>query len=186
MKTINKQNKQSKALTHNKSEQDNNELTNKQQAFVDKIMIEGMTPSAAYLAVYPNVSKKSATSAASRLLKHPNVITALSSLSKRLEGLATIPKHKIVQELKEFLELCKAEGNKKYFMEALDMINKMMGNYQHNTTVTKISLTNESLSFGGWNPDSDADFIEMTPTEDTIEDSIEDTTEEEESDDDIF
>ena len=54
-------------------------------------------------------------------------------------------------------------SNRKYYLQALDMLNKMMGYYQHNQTITKVNIEG-SLDFGGWDPEGSSTNIEyITP-----------------------
>ena len=138
-------------------------LNPKQQAFVNAVMMDGLKPVDAYLLVYPDITRKVAHASASRLLKHPLVITAFSSLSDQVKSLETIPKHYLVQKLKSILERCDKEKNYKYMMESIDMINKMMGNYTTQKVVTQINLTEQAIDFGGWNPDN-GQVIDITPS----------------------
>ncbi len=161
-------------------------LTPKMESFVKEIMVNGLRPVDAYLIVYPKVSRKVASASASRLLKHPAVITALSSLSIQVKSFDKVPKNFIIDKLKTFLATCETEGNKKYFMEALDMMAKLSGHYQHNTTVTKINLTGEAVEFGGFNPDQ-GELIDVTPSMTEIGTSIDEPEEDDEDNlDDLF
>ena len=138
-------------------------LTTKHKEFVEKIIVDGLKPVDAYLAVYPNVSRKNASSAASRLLKHPSIITEFQSLSVHLKALENAPKYQVMKELKDLLGVMKRPGkdyNPKYIIECLDMINKMMGYYNHTTTSVSIKV-DKSISFGGFDP-SDAEYIDIT------------------------
>ena len=142
-------------------------ITTKHKEFVQKIVVDGLKPVDAYLSIYPNVSRKNASSAASRLLKHPSVVTEFQSLAVHLKALEHAPKYQVMKELKELLAVMKRPGkdyNPKYIIECLDMINKMMGYYNHTTTNVSIKV-DKSISFGGFDP-SDAEFVDITPSKD--------------------
>jgi len=133
-------------------------LNEKQLAFIRHIVMDNMSPQHAYLAVYKGVSRPVASTNAYRLLKKPAVKTALTELSEQRKALSNIPKSFILDKLKEILSKAEEEGNFKYQIEALDMVNKMMGHYETTKTNINVNLTEQPISFGGYNPD---EFIEL-------------------------
>jgi len=144
-----------------KIEEKESVLNDKQQAFIDNMLIKNMSVPDAYMAVYKVKNKSTASSNGYRLLKQPEVKASIASLSSQLKHLAHVPKHLVVQELKVLLDQAKADKNYKYQVEVLDMLNKMMGYYNHDKTVTNIQIS-QKLDFNGFDPD-DTSFIDITP-----------------------
>ncbi len=134
-------------------------LNAKQKAFVELMLMKGMTPSEAYMSVYQVKNKTTANTNAYRLMKQPHIITELSSLSNHLRALSKVPNHLLVEKGMAILKRCEEDldipGNRKYYMEALDFLAKISGAYQHNTTVTKVDIKGD-LTFDGWNPNTDS------------------------------
>ncbi len=147
-------------------------LNEKQREFVRLIVVEGMTPLDSYMAVYKVSSRKIGSNGCYTLLKREHIKAELASQSNQLKALSHVPKHYLIKKVKALLEICEADlndaGNRKYYIECLDMINKMSGNYENNKTVTNINLSG-GIDFGGFNPDSttpiDTTFIEMTQSD---------------------
>lgn len=133
-------------------------LTDKQKKWIQKVMVDGMSKVDAYMAVYQVKNRDNASTSVYRLMRTPAIITEFSSLSTQLKALEHMPRSMVMSKLKAFITLLEADlesaSNRKYYMEALDMVNKMEGNYQHNSTVLKVDAKGSDLSFGGWDPDS--------------------------------
>jgi hypothetical protein len=141
-------------------------ITDKQKAFVQKIILEGLAPIDAYMAVYKVTSRQSASSSAYKLLKKDVIKQEVSLQITELKSLSNVPKHLIVDELKKLLTNVSTSGdtyNPKYIIEALDMMNKMMGYYNHVNTNVTINI-DKKLDFGGFDPDA-ANYIDITPIE---------------------
>ena len=153
-----------------KIESKDEKLNEKQITFVNHLLIDGMDATQAYMKAYKVDRKSVASAAASRLMKKEVIKAELSSLSNQLLVLSQVPKHTVVTKLRSFLERMEGDldnpNNRKFYLEALDMTNKMMGYYQHNTTVTKINIKG-GLDFGGWSPDS-SEPIEINDSEAVI------------------
>ena len=162
-KMISKSDIPSSAIT---TQDDDNTMTNlnaKQKAFVHKVVLDSMKPTDAYMAVYEVTNRATAANSASRLMKHPAIKSEFQSLSVHLEALSHVPKHLVVKEINALLSIVKTPGkdfNPKYIIECLDMINKIMGFYNHTTTNVSIKV-DKSISFGGFDP-SDAEYIDIT------------------------
>jgi hypothetical protein len=126
-------------------------INQKQRDFIDKIVLEFMSPPDAYKAVYKSTNKVTNKTNAYRLLKRPDIQEYMNKTASESKTLAQMPKHQIILKLKAFLEKCEADGDKKYFMEAINTLNRMFG---YNDTSGKVNTTNinQTISFGDFNP----------------------------------
>lgn len=124
----------------------------KQKEFVDHIVLDLMTPTDAYMAVYKDATRRSANVASSRLLSNQGVKDLLASRSSELKVLSHIPKHQILLKLKGLLDRVDKDNNHKYIVEYIDMICKLMG-YYHQPPVQPTSQTNTLIQFGDFTPE---------------------------------
>ena len=114
------------------------------------------------MAAYKVTKRSVARANASKLCKKESIQNALSSLSNQLKSLEHMPRHLIMTKLRTFMERMETDlddaSNRKYYIEALKMVNQMEGYYQHNSTVTKVDIKTSDLTFGGFDPDN---FVEI-------------------------
>ena len=157
------------------------EVNHKQRKFVEKILTEGLTPTDAYLAVYNCKSRDSANKASSRLLKKGPIQDLLLGLSSQLKSMAHMPKHLVLLKLKQFTERCEKEDNKKYFIEGMTLLCKILGYTSPSQTQPPIQLS-QSISFGSFEPTpiQIPPIQSQTPSSQLLEDDkIDDVVEEE-------
>ena len=102
-------------------------LTEKQEKFVQNIL-QGMNQAEAYRSAYPNqkMSDKTVWEAASRLMKNNKVVARLTELRNELVQ----PSIMTAQErLKWLTELINSEEDTAAKLKAIDIMNKMQGEY---------------------------------------------------------
>lgn len=113
-------------------------LTEKQEKFVQNI-IQGMNQAEAYRSAYPNqkMSDKTVWEAASRLMKNNKVVARLTELRNELVQ----PSIMTAQErLKWLTELINSEEDTAAKLKAIDIMNKMQGEYVQKV---EANVTNE-------------------------------------------
>ena len=102
-------------------------LTAKQEAFVQNI-IQGMSQADAYRSAYPNqkMSDKTVWETASKLMANPKVVTRLEELRKELATPAIMTAQKRLEWLTEVIN---GENDINAKLKAVDIMNKMQGEY---------------------------------------------------------
>lgn len=112
-------------------------LTAKQENFVQNI-IKGMSQADAYRSAYPKqkMSDKTIHEAASRLMANGKVLARLSDLRKELAQ----PSIMTAQErLKWLTDLINGEGDLNAKLKAIDIMNKMQGEYVQKVEANVVS-----------------------------------------------
>jgi phage terminase small subunit len=126
------------------------EINQKQLAFIDEYFINGFNARHAYLTVYGKdraILIETADRSASRLMDKPYVKEEIDKRRAKLTLKHEINRDNIVVELKDLIDECKTLKDRKALLGALDMLNKMAGNY-----IEKREIKIEGpikLSFGG-------------------------------------
>jgi phage terminase small subunit len=112
-------------------------LTAKQESFVQNI-VEGMNQADAYRAAYPKqkMSDKTIHEAASRLMKNSKVVARLSEIRKELAKPSIMTAQ---QRLKWLTDLINGEGDLNAKLKAIDIMNKMQGEYVQKVEANVVS-----------------------------------------------
>jgi len=100
-------------------------------AFVREYSKNGGNGARAYKKSFGCRTLADARSHASTLLKRPEVQAMLKREQQAIISLHNVETDAIINELMGVIERAKAEGNEKTLMQALDMINRMVGSYNH-------------------------------------------------------
>lgn len=118
-------------------------LTANQEQFVQNI-IEGMNQADAYRSAYPKqrMSDKTIYEAASRLMANSKIVARLSELRRELAQ----PSIMTAQErLKWLTELIKSEEDTNAKLKAIDIMNKMQGEYTQKIEANVTSEVNINI-----------------------------------------
>ena len=126
-------------------------LTDKQIKFVKAYVKSGGKAGDSYMTVYKVFKEGIAQSAASRLLSQENIKAAIQEELLNLKSLERIDRAWIIEKLKDLAEKAQAEGNNKYLIESLDMLNKMAGFYQQAAQPVATTVQgNMNIMFGNF------------------------------------
>lgn len=103
-------------------------LTQNQEQFVQNI-IQGMNQADAYRSAYPNqrMSDKTIWETASKLMANPKVATRLTELRNELAKPSIMSAQKRMEWLTQLIQ--NEEGNTGDKLKAIDILNKMDGEY---------------------------------------------------------
>lgn len=115
-------------------------LTAKQEQFVQNI-IQGMSQADAYRNAYPNtkMSDKTVWETASRLMTNPKVVTRLSELRGQLTKETIMSAQKRLEWLTEVIN---GEEDINAKLKAVDIMNKMSGEYVQKVEANVVSEVN--------------------------------------------
>jgi len=100
-------------------------------AFAREYVKNGGNGARAYKKHFGCKTLKDARSHASTLLKRPEVQEMIQREQNAIISLHNIETDSIMNELLGVIERAKEQGNEKNLLQALDMINKMCGKYNH-------------------------------------------------------
>jgi hypothetical protein len=150
-------------------------LTEKNMAFIDHYLANGMNATESYLSVYKDVTRESAGVEGSRVLSKPSAAAYLavkkSEIAKRYE----IKLDYVVPKLFKLIENCEAEGEKFAMIKGLELLCRLGGLLQANPMVNVQSTGEIKIDFGGY-AFNDKNAIEASDSTNIITDvDFEDT-----------
>lgn len=121
-------------------------LSKKHLNFIEHYFINGFNATKAYMEAYPKASEKSASEAASRLLQRDEVAAEIKARQAELSEKNEIKRDKIVTDLNELILNCKAKGDRRNLLGALNLLCKMSGQFAPQKMDVQTSY---KVSFGG-------------------------------------
>jgi phage terminase small subunit len=123
-------------------------LTIKKKRFVDELFSNGFNISLAYSSVYQSVTKGTAYSNGNRLLKRPEVECEVMARQAAIAKSEQINRSDIIKTLKKIVERYNEDGTgAREAIKALDMLNRMSGQYPKEAAVNNIINNQVEVSF---------------------------------------
>ncbi|HWY35522.1 MAG TPA: terminase small subunit [Nitrosopumilaceae archaeon] len=155
-------------------------ITDKQKAFVDEYLINGLNATKAYFSVYKGVKYSTAHSEAAVCLARPGVQAYFKSQQLEISKKGEISREYIVGHLKKLIADCTNDGDRLSLVKSLDMLCKIGGIYQTAPLVNVQSTGTVKVDFGGFSFDNSVKSIEE-PIKDIEYTDVDDVNEDEES-----
>lgn len=132
------------------------QLKPQHQVFINEYLTNGYNMTQAYMVAYPDASYATASRNGHRLMKTQRIKDAVAQEIELRVGTKEELKRKITLKLAEMAFSSKDDENYPYAAQtkALDMLNKMSGNYTEKIEVTNRTIT---ITFEDDNDESDGD-----------------------------
>ena len=169
-------------------------LNDAEQQFVNQYLMNGGNARAAFLACKPTYSPAAASSAASKLMKKPEVMTYLELRRTELASKEEIQFSYLVQNLKKIISDVNDEEierdkngrivnkpDRQAALKAIETLSKLGGYMDKKSNVTIQSTGEINISFGDWSPETPKALEGTQDSKDSVDfTEYDDLTEEEE------
>lgn len=117
-------------------------LTLKHKLCIQEWLDNGMNGTEAYMAFYPNCQRSTANNNFNQLKKTAMAQEYISEIVERQMRKTGITKDFILEEILELIKKAKSDDDRSSLLKALDMINKISGNYNQKS---EIELTTNGI-----------------------------------------
>ena len=114
----------------------NTELNDNELLFIGYYFSNGFNGTQAYKLLKPSVSEESAAVEAHKWLRKPKISAEVEKRKLAIKSKCEIKTEEIVEHLKNLIQDCLEDKDRPNLIKALDMLNKMSGNY-----LQKIDMT---------------------------------------------
>jgi hypothetical protein len=114
----------------------------KHKLCIQEWLENGMNGTAAYMTYYPNCKRSTANNNFNQLKKTPAAQEYISEIVERQMKRTGITKDFILEEILELIKKAKSDDDRSSLLKALDMINKISGNYNQKS---EIELTTNGI-----------------------------------------
>lgn len=105
-------------------------VLNEQQCEFCRLVVRGLSGTAAYMKAYPGCGEKSAESGASRLLRSAKVQEEIARLRSSADRRAVMDRQERMERLSQAAEVCQREGRYGEMVRQIAELNRMDGAYE--------------------------------------------------------
>lgn len=144
-------------------EQENNKkpdklptISSKHEAVVHTWFKNGFNIKNAYLTHYKGITPGTAEAQGSKLLKLPQVQAFIAALQDQIRASENIDKAEIIKTLKRTIAKAEEDNDHANVIKASAELAKIGGLYKDKPDINIAAQGEIQISFGGWNPDVDA------------------------------